>query len=113
MPVKGVRAAAREHDWDARAAAYDATVIEIQKAVSPSEDEALAIQYGAGMMMLKLGLKAIEIKNPSLIKVKDAQALLREGSEMVRRGAGVADLKVQHEVVDRVFEDIELLLGGD
>lgn len=113
MPIKGVREAARAHDWDVRAYAYDQTVVEITKAVTPSEDEALSIQYGAGMMMLKLGLSAIQIKNPALLKMKDIQALLQMGSEMVRRGAGVADLKVQHDVVQRVAEDIELLFGPD
>lgn len=111
VPVKLVRQAALSHVWAERAAAFDKTVVAIQKAVSPDETEALALQYGAGMMMLRLGLSAIQIKNPALLKVKDIKALLEAGSEMVRRGAGIADLKVEHDVVQRVQADLELLLG--
>lgn len=113
VPLKLVRKAATLHGWDARCAAYDATVIEITKAINPTEDEALATQYAAGMLMLRLGFEAIKLKNPTLLKVKDIQAMLQAGSEMVRRGAGVADLKVQHDVVERVAEDLELLLGPE
>lgn len=113
VPIKGVREAARANDWEARAKAFDAAVIEIQKAVIPDESEALAIQYQAGTEMLKLGLRAIQVKNPALIRVKDIAMLLKEGAEMVRRGAGVADLKIKHDVVQRVAEDLELILGPD
>lgn len=111
VPVALVRKAAERHGWPERAAAFDATVVSIQQAVTVDETEALAVQYGAGMMMLKLGLQAIQIKNPALLKVKDISQLLQMGSEMVRRGAGVADLKIEHDVVKRVQSDLELLLG--
>jgi hypothetical protein len=113
IPVKLLRAAAAKHAWDDRCRAYDATVVAITSAIQPREDEALATQYAAGQIMLRLGLEAIKLKNPALLKVRDIQALLQAGSEMVRRGAGVADLKVQHDVVQRVTEDLELLLGPE
>ena len=112
VPVKQLREAARDHDWDMRAGEYDKVIIAMQEAVSPSEDEALAIQYAAGTMLLKLAVKGIETLDPSMLRIKDITVLLKEGSEMVRRGAGVADLKVQHDVVERVQSDIELLLSG-
>jgi hypothetical protein len=113
VPVKMLRASASKHAWDDRCRAYDATVVAITSAIQPREDEALATQYAAGQIMLRLGLEAIKLKNPALLKVRDIQALLQAGSEMVRRGAGVADLKVQHDVVQRVTEDLELLLGPE
>lgn len=112
VPVKQLRLAQRDHDWDVRAGEYDATVVEIQKAISPSETEALAIQYAAGTMMLKLAVKGIATLDPNMLRIKDIQGMLREGSDMVRRGAGIADLKVDHNIVERVQSDIELLLSG-
>lgn len=111
VPVALVRKAAQTHAWTDRAAQFDATVVSIQQAVAPDETEALATQYAAGLVMLKLGFSAIQLKNPALLKVKDIRELLQFGSEMVRRGAGVADLKVEHDVVQRVQSDLELLLG--
>lgn len=113
VPVKMLRSAAAKHAWDDRCSAYDAAVVAITKAIEPEESEALATQYAAGMVMIRLGFEAIKLKNPALLKIKDIGQLLQLGSEMVRRGAGVADLKVQHDVVQRVAEDIELLFGPE
>jgi len=113
IPIKLVRNASTKHSWDARCAAFDEAIVSVRIAISADEAEALAMQYAAGMMMLRLGIEAIKLKNPALLKVKDTRELLQFGSEMVRRGAGVADLKVEHDVVRRVAEDLELLLGPD
>lgn len=113
VPVKMLRVAAAKNAWDDRCRAYDSAVVAITSAIQPREDEALATQYAAGMVMLRMGFEAIKLKNPALLKVKDIRELLQFGSEMVRRGAGVADLKVQHDVVERVAQDLELLLGPE
>lgn len=113
ISVVTIRDAAKRWGWEERARAYDAQVIAITLAINPEESEALAVQYAAGMLMLRVGFDAMKLKNPALMKVKDIRELLQFGSEMVRRGAGVADLKIEHNVIDRVAENIDLLLGPE
>lgn len=114
VPVSLVRRAATQHQWAERAAAYDATVIEVSKAIDVDETEALAMQYAVGIAMMRLGVKAVQLKNPALIRMKDIRELMQQGAEMARRGAGVADLKIEKSVQSRVESQFLDLLGeGD
>lgn len=110
VPLDLVQRARDRHEWDARVAAYDATLVDVMQHVQVSEDEALAMQYAVGMAMMRLGVSAVALKNPALIKMKDVQLLMAQGAEMARRGAGVADLNVQHDVVTRVRDQVLDLL---
>lgn len=96
--------AAMDHDWKMRAAAYDQFVEQLraQHVEDGDEQSALAMQYAAGEMMLRMGINALSLKNISLLKIKDIQAMTTQGAEMMRRGAGVADLKVDHTTTSRI-----------
>lgn len=112
VPVKLVKEAASTWGWARRAADYDAAVIDVSRAIVMDEKEALATQYAVGHIMLSLGARALELKNPALMNMATIQALLREGSELVRRGAGVADMKITHETVQNIEGAFNRLLGG-
>lgn len=110
VPADLVRSAADKNAWDSRAKAYDDTVVSVLEHVNIDESEALAMQYAVGMAMMKLGVSAVALKNPALIKMKDIRELMQQGAEMARRGAGVADLTVQHDVVTRARDAVLDLL---
>lgn len=110
-PIAAVREAATLHRWDERVAAYDAAVIEVSKTVAVDDAEALATQFAMGQVMLRLAIQGIQAKNPSLLKLKDIITLMTEGSEMMRRGAGVADMKTETTVIQRVENEFRDLLG--
>lgn len=111
VPVKLVRAAATKHDWKQRAAEYDEFVAQARSVLIADESEALEAQFRVGLLMLDIGMRAIAEKNPSLIKMTQAQQLIERGAENVRRGAGVADLKVDHQTTARVEGMLKDLLG--
>lgn len=111
VPTHMLEEAAAKNDWDARVAPYDEAVISLQQAVAPDSEEALAMQYHAGRMVMRLGIDALKLKSPNLIGVKEAITMVGEGAEMTRRGAGVADINVNIDVVTRIEQDVELLLG--
>lgn len=113
VPLKLVERAAATHGWDTRVKAFDATVKRVSDTIQVNDKEALATQYMIGEAMLKLGIQAFQLKNPSLIKMKDIHALLQSGAEMMRRGAGVADLTIeQRNAQDRIEHTFLELLGG-
>lgn len=113
VPVGVVRDAAKKHAWADRAAAYDATVVEVTKAIDVDESEALAMQYAVGIAMMRLGVKAVQLKNPALIRMKDIRELMQQGAEMARRGAGIADLKIEASTQHRIESQFLDLLGED
>lgn len=104
---------ALNHDWRNRTRSYDIAVKDFASTLIADESEALAAQYAAGMMMLHMGVTALKHKNPSLLKMKDIREMLQFGSEMARRGAGVADLKVDHTTTKRVDDMFAALLGEE
>jgi hypothetical protein len=77
------------------------------------DEAAIAGQMAAAQTLLDLGLSTIQIKNPSLINVKDALKLVEKGVEIQRRALGQADLNVQFTVEDmsRVNKLIDELDG--
>lgn len=111
VSVSVIRDAAMQHDWADRASKYDAAQRDAAALLVGDESEALAAQYAAGMIMLRLGINALALKNPALIKTQQATTLVEKGAEAVRRGAGVADLKVDHQTTKRVESLIDDLLG--
>lgn len=113
VPVSMVRTTATKHSWALRAAPYDAAVSELAAILEMDEGEALHAQYTAGMLMLRMGLTALKYKNPALLKMKDIRELMQFGSEMARRGAGVADMKIDHTTTRRVDEMWADLLGEE
>lgn len=112
VPVGPVRRAAELNDWAARAKAYDAAVIELRDVLELDETEALHAQYAAGRIMAQLGLTALQYKNPALVPIAQIKDLILNGAEMMRRGAGIADLKVDHSTTHRVESILDDLLGG-
>lgn len=108
-----VRKAFTRFDWQVRATSYDTAVHRFAAELVTDERDALAAQYAAGMMMLKMGVTALKYKNASLLKMKDIRELLSFGSEMARRGAGVADMKVDHQTTSRVEAMLADILGED
>jgi hypothetical protein len=113
IPVKLIREAAARHDWTTRAAAYDKIVVEVSQAIDVDESEALAMQYAVGIAMMRLGVKAVQLKNPALIRMKDIRELMQQGAEMARRGAGIADLKIEASTQHRIESQFLDLLGDD
>lgn len=114
VPVAMIRKAAGEHAWDSRVASFDATVKSVSSSVIVDDTEALAMQFAVGKAMVRLGVEGVKLKNPALLKVKDLLTLMQQGSEMMRRGAGVADLTIEQRTAqDRVEATFLELLGGD
>lgn len=107
-----LRDAASSHQWDARCAAFDAARVDIAAQVAPDDTEALAMQYAVGIAMMRLGASALESRNASLLKIDQIIKLFTHGSEMARRGAGVADIKIEKTVQQRIERDFLDLLGG-
>lgn len=110
VPLDLVERAAQVHQWSDRASAYDRTVVAVTEAVTIDESKALAMQHAIGIAMMELGISAFYLKNPALLKIKDIRELMQFGAEMARRGAGIADLNIQHDVVTRVRDQVLDLL---
>lgn len=109
-----LKEASIKHDWKNRAEVYDKELQKLATTMIADETEALAVQWEAGRMLLKFGITALEYRNPHLLKMKDIRDVITSGAEMVRRGAGVADLKVDHTTTKRVQDMFDVLLGdGD
>jgi len=106
-----VLAAAERHGWSPRAAAFDDAVARVTQNIMLSDDEALGAQYLAGRAMVHLAIKGLQTKNPSLLKMAQLQSMLKDGSEMMRRGAGIADIRVEHETQERVTKHLDGILG--
>lgn len=112
VPVSLVRKAAAENAWEPRADAFDSTIARVVDSVQIDDSEALAMQFAVGKMMLRLGIDKIKLINPAMLKTKEVFALLQAGSEMMRRGAGIADLTIeQRSAQDRVERTFLELLG--
>jgi hypothetical protein len=100
--------------WESRTIAFDNDSLMLRPNPSNMDDEAaIAGQMAAAQTLLDLGLSTIQIKNPSLINVKDALKLVEKGVEIQRRALGQADLNVQFTVEDmsRVNKLIDELDG--
>lgn len=114
VSVALVKAAAAKWAWKRRAADFDAAVKVNHREWVADEKEALYTQYMVGRLMLTLAAKGLDTKNPTLFDMKIIRPLLQEGAELMRRGAGVADIKISHETRDNVEESFRRLLGeGD
>jgi len=106
-----VLAAAERGDWSRRAAAFDSAIVSVTQNLMLSDDEALGAQYLAGRAMVQLAIKGLQTKNPSLLKMSQLQSMLKDGAEMMRRGAGVADVRVEHSTQERVTSHLDGILG--
>lgn len=112
-PVKLVKKLYLEWSWEDRARAFDNDSVALRPDPSSMDDEAaLAGQMAAATTLLDLGLRAIELKNPSLISADKAIKLVEKGVEIQRRALGQADLNVQFTVddfsrVQRLIDEID------
>lgn len=112
VPPALVRKAAAENAWESRAAAFDSTIARVVDTVEVNDSEALAMQFAVGKAMLRLGIEKVKLINPAMLKTKDVLVLLQQGAEMMRRGAGVADLTIeQRSAQDRMEQTFLELLG--
>lgn len=111
-----VKMYSRSHKWVDRTKAYDGACNELV----PSEDslsptETLAFQYAVGKAMLELGIKAINLKKPSSIKVSDAIKLIDRGADMQRKAQGLdtpgVNININSNSVDAVNELISMIEG--
>ena len=99
-----VRSMSKKNDWIARADAFDRA----NNALTPAElslEDTLAFQYAVGKAMLDLGISAMQLKNPASIKMNDVIRLLKEGSEIQRKAAGINDtvtLTVESNAVQKI-----------
>lgn len=101
FPPRIVRKKMDEWAWEARSIAFDNDSLMLRPDPASMDDEAaIAGQMAAAQTLLDLGLSTIQIKNPSLINVKDAVKLIEKGVEIQRRALGQADLNVQFSVED-------------
>ncbi len=111
VSVKLLRDAAARNQWDARCIEFDRIRAQVTGHIAPDDSEALQTQYMVGIAMMRLGVQAIQLKNPSLLKVKQILDLMTQGAEMARRGAGVADIKIEKTVQRRIESEFLDLLG--
>lgn len=110
-----VERAAREHDWDIRSQQLDRDASHVAKTMIRDEDEALALQYAVGHVMIRMGMTALQAKNPALLDMKTVTALIQQGVEHTRRGAGAADMvisldqrrSIQQQFADFLGEEID------
>lgn len=111
ITVSVVRSVAKLNQWDLRIDEFDRARAEVTTHLATDENEALQMQYAVGIAMMRLGVQAVQLKNPALLKMDTIIKLMQQGSEMARRGAGVADLKIEKSVQQRIQSDFEDLLG--
>lgn len=107
-----LRGAAEKYEWQARVREFDQARAQVMQHVIPDDSEALAMQYAVGIAMIRLGVQAVQLKNPALLNMDQVIKLVTQGSEMARRGAGVADLKIEQTVQQRIEREFLDLLGG-
>lgn len=112
MPVDRARRMFKAYSWNERAEAYDAACNELVPTGDISIEETMAFQYMVGKMMLDVGIRALELKNPATMRTGDIVKLLHQGAEIQRRAAGVTDtvnIKVESDAVrniNRLLDDI-------
>ncbi len=100
-PQKLIRKLMVEWRWEDRAIAFDNDCLALRpNPANMDEEAALAGQMAAASMLLDIGLRAIEMKNPSLISADKALKLVEKGVEIQRRALGQADMNVQFTVDD-------------
>lgn len=100
-PQKRIRQLMKEWHWEMRANAFDNDSLQLRPdPASMDEEAAIAGQMAAASTLLDLGLRAIEMKNPSLISADKALKLVEKGVEIQRRALGQADLNIQFESAD-------------
>lgn len=104
--------AAAKHQWVERCAEFDAARVSVASQIAPDDTEALAMQYAVGIAMMRLAADGLKSKNVALLKIDQIIKLMVQGSEMARRGAGVADLKIEKTVQQRIESEFRDLLGG-
>jgi len=104
--VSRVKHASGKHDWAARASEYDVALRDVSAITIADGERALHMQYAIGEAMLGLGINALRMKNPSMIRMKEIHKLIETGGELMRKGAGLADMKVDIETVDRVKDAV-------
>lgn len=109
----------KKWNWINRAAAFDNASLALRPDPTSMDEEAsLAAQLAASAALLDLGLRAIELKDPSRIPVTKANELVKSALEIQRRALGEADITVQvnHDDLKRVndligdlIEDAEVI----
>jgi hypothetical protein len=111
---------ARANDWDARAEAYDkACHMLVPTSDGISLEDTLAYQYAVGKMMLDMGISALQLKNPASMRTADIIKLLRDGSEIQRKAAGVNDtvnITIQSNAVGKInslLDELGVELEGE
>jgi hypothetical protein len=111
--ARTVRRMMSKWEWEDRAHFFDNDSVELRPDPSLMEDEvAIAGQKAAAMMLLDIGLKALELKNPSLISVDKAMKLVEKGTEIQRRAYGQADINIEFNAddlsrVNKMLEDLQ------
>lgn len=101
-----VESVAVKNNWDSRVSAYCIELNNISTITVADGERALQMQYKIGEALLGLGINALQLKNPSMIRMKEIHKLIETGGEMMRKGAGLADMKVDIETVDRVKDAV-------
>lgn len=100
-PPKLVRKLMKEWRWEERAIAFDHDSLQLRPDPTLLDEEAaISGQLAAASVLLDLGLRAIEVKNPALISADKAMKLVASGVEIQRKALGQADLNVQFTTDD-------------
>jgi hypothetical protein len=114
FPQKAVKRMREKWQWDARAAAFDADSVALRPDPASMEEEAaLAGQIAAATTLIELGLRSIELKNPSLISADKALKLVEKGVEIQRKALGQADVNIEFSSgdlsrVNKLIEDLNI-----
>lgn len=113
VPLKIVKEAMAQHDWRMRADAYDNYITKLRTHALDNVDEQLALQaqYEAGRMMMEIGVHGLQSKNANMLKVKQLMDMVFHGAEAMRRGSGVADMKIDHTTTSRIDDLWQDVLG--
>jgi hypothetical protein len=104
----------QQNSWQKRSVAYDEMVLKLRPSLDKvTVENSREAQLVAGRILLDLGLKSIELKNPSLISIDQATKILTAGAELERKALGEADVRVEisgndMSRVQNLIEELEL-----
>ena len=114
LSVDTIKNTSQANGWQSRVSAYDDMVLKLRPSVQEiTVENSREAQLVAGRILLDIGLKAVESKNPTLISIDQATKILQAGAEMERKALGEADLKVEISSndmtrVQNLIEEMEL-----
>lgn len=118
VPLKKLKQLLERHEWETRAVAFDNAALALRPDPRTMDEEAaITAQVAASQILLDLGLRAIELKNPALISVDKASNLIKSAIELQRKALGQADLTVHvtgedmsrvNELIGEVFDAEEV-----